>query len=55
VRAVLLASLALIAAIAIPILLGFSSRLTAATWLLLLGAVPAMTLGAATFVVLRRR
>jgi hypothetical protein len=55
VRAALLASLWLLAVIAIPILLGFSSRLTAATWLLLLGAVPAMTLGAATLVVLRRR
>lgn len=55
VRTAFLASLGLLAAIAIPILLGFSSPLTAATWLLLLGAVPAMTLGAATFMALRRR
>jgi hypothetical protein len=55
VRSALLASLTLLAAIAIPILFGFSSKLTAATWLLLVGAVPAMTLGAAVFVVLRRR
>ena len=54
-RLTLIASLALVAAIAIPIFLGFSSPLSAGTWLLLLGAVPAMSAGTALFQVLRRR
>ena len=54
VRLTVFASLWLVAAIAIPIFLGFSRPLSAPTWLLLLGAVPAMASGTALFHVLRR-
>ncbi|MEA2690091.1 MAG: hypothetical protein QOJ39_2860 [Candidatus Eremiobacteraeota bacterium] len=54
-RLTVIASLALVAAIAVPIFLGYSSPLSAGTWLLLLGAVPAMSAGTALVQVLRRR
>jgi hypothetical protein len=55
VRLALIASLVLLISIAIPILLGFSSPLTLRTWLLLLGAIPAMGAGAGVYQVVRRR
>jgi hypothetical protein len=55
VRLVLIASLALIACIAVPIAMNVSSPLSVPTWLLLLGTTPAMCAGAAVFQLLRRR
>lgn len=55
VRFVLWSGIFLVAAIVVPTLLGFSSRLPLAEWLLLFGAVPAMSAGAALYQVLRRR
>ncbi|MBC5799205.1 MAG: hypothetical protein GIX03_06745 [Candidatus Eremiobacteraeota bacterium] len=54
-RIVLIASIILVAAIAIPIALGFSSPLSPATWLLLLGAIPSMNAGGAAYQVATRR
>lgn len=55
VRLVFLSALALVAFIAIPIATHDSSPLTATTWLLLLGAIPAMCVGAGVYQVFRRR
>ena len=55
VRLALGASIFLVVAFALPILAGVSPRLPLVAWILLLGAVPAMTLGAAAFQVIRRR
>ncbi len=55
VRLTLLASLALLAAFAIPIAIGVSPRLSLPAWVLLAGAVPAMCLGASAYQVLRHR
>jgi len=54
-RIVFIASLILLAGVAIPIALGFSSPLSVATWLLLLGAIPSMNAGGAAYQVVRRR
>lgn len=55
VRFVLWSAIFLVAAIVVPTLLGFSSRLPLLEWLLLFGAVPAMSAGAAVYQVIRRR
>lgn len=55
VRFVLWSAFALVAAIVVPTLLGFSSRLPLPEWLLLFGAVPAMGAGAACYQIIRRR
>jgi hypothetical protein len=49
------AALFMLSAFALPILIGVSPRLPVAAWVLLVGAIPAMSLGAATFQVIRRR
>lgn len=54
VRLTLITSCMLVVAIVIPIALGLSAPLTARTWLLLLGAVPAMCIGAGALQVARR-
>jgi hypothetical protein len=54
-RATLFASFGLVAAVAVPIVLGFSSPLPPIEWLLLLGAVPAMSAGAAAYQAVSRR
>jgi hypothetical protein len=54
-RIVFIASLVLFAAIAIPIALRFSSPLSPATWLLLLGAIPSMSAGGGAYQVVSRR
>jgi len=54
-RLALIASLVLVAAFAIPIILGVSAPLPAPAWVLLLGAAPAISLGAAAYQVVRRR
>lgn len=54
-RIVFIASLAMLAAIAIPTALGCSSPLSRATWLLLLGAIPSMSAGGAAYQIVRRR
>lgn len=54
VRFTLIASVGLVVAFTIPVLLGISAPLSAPAWLLLLGAVPAMTGGAAAYHVARR-
>ncbi len=54
-RAAFACSFVMLGVIAIPIVLGFSSRLSPAAWLLILGAVPAMVTGSGVFQVLRRR
>lgn len=55
VRVVLWSALALVGAIVVPTLLGYSSRLPLLEWLLLFGAVPAMAAGAAFYQIIRRR
>lgn len=55
VRAAFFAAAALTAGFAVPILAGISSPLAPAAWLLLVGAVPAMCIGAATLHVIRQR
>lgn len=55
VRAAAYASSALVLAIVIPTLLGFSSRLPIYAWVLIFGAVPAMSLGAAASQIARAR
>lgn len=55
VRLALGAALFLLIAFALPILAGVSPRLPLVAWILLLGAIPAMALGAAAFQVIRRR
>jgi hypothetical protein len=45
----------LVAGFTIPILLGLSAPLRPLTWYLLLGAIPAMSIGAAAYQVVRRR
>lgn len=55
VRLVLWSGVFLVAAVVVPTLLGFSSRLPLVEWLLLFGAVPAMAGGAALYHILRRR
>jgi len=55
VRLAIISATALLVAIAAPIALGFSSRLTLSTWLLVFGAIPAMGLGAAAYQIVRRR
>lgn len=54
-RLALVASVALVAAFALPVILGISPPLQTLAWFLLLGAVPAMAVGAAVYQVLRRR
>ncbi len=54
VRLAIISATALLIAIAVPIALGFSSPLTISTWLLILGAIPAMGLGAAAYQIVRR-
>lgn len=54
-RMTLIASLVLVGGFAIPIVAGVSPRLPGAAWLLLLGAIPAMSIGAASYQVMRRR
>lgn len=55
VRLALVASIALVLAIAVPIALGLSSQLSAPVWALLLAAIPAMCLGAAAYQFSQRR
>ena len=55
VRLALAASATLVAGFTAPILLGFSRPLTPHAWLLLLGAVPALTAGAAAYRIIRTR
>jgi len=55
IRLVFWASLVLVAAFAVPTFLGFSSRLSLAAWLLILGALPAMSAGFAFLQIARRR
>jgi hypothetical protein len=54
VRLALIASVTLVAAFAIPIAAGFSNGLTPIAWLLLLGAIPAMSAGAAAYHTVRK-
>ncbi len=54
-RLALIASLVLVGAFVSMIALGLSSPLQPPAWLLLLGAIPAMSLGAAAYQVVRRR
>ena len=54
-RGALLAAMLMLAFIAFPIVLGFSSRLSAHEWFLILGAVPAMVLGAGIAQIIRRK
>ena len=54
-RLTLIASLVLVAGFAIPIILGVSAPLHPLAWVLLLGAIPAMSVGAAAYQVVRRR
>jgi hypothetical protein len=54
-RLTLIASLVLVAGFTMPILFGLSASLRPLTWLLLLGAIPAMSIGAAAYQVVRRR
>jgi hypothetical protein len=54
VRLALIASVTLVTAFAIPIVAGFSNGLTPIAWLLLLGAIPAMSAGAAAYQTVRR-
>jgi hypothetical protein len=54
-RLTLIASLVLVAGFATPIIFGLSAPLRPLTWLLLLGAIPAMSVGAAAYQVVRRR
>jgi hypothetical protein len=55
VRLALWSSLLLVAVIAVPTLLGFSSRLPLYAWVLIVGAIPSMSIGAGLYQVLRRR
>ena len=55
VRISLIASSVLIAGFALPIVLGLSAPISPLAWLLLLGAMPAMSAGAATYHIVRRR
>jgi hypothetical protein len=55
VRLALVASVALVAAFALPVVLGFAAPLGVPASVLLLGTIPAMAAGAAAFQVLRRR
>ncbi len=54
VRLAFIASTALLAGFALPVMLGLSAPLPNVAWILLLGAIPAMSAGAAAFVILRR-
>jgi hypothetical protein len=54
-RLTLIASLVLVAGFALPIVLGLSAPIHPLAWLLLLGAIPAMSFGAAAYQVVRRR
>lgn len=54
-RAPLAAALGFLALIAVPIALGFSSQLSVTTWILVIGAVPAMIVGAALLRIVSRR
>lgn len=54
IRLAVWAASTLVAAIVIPTLLGFSSRLPWYAWVLVFGVVPAMGLGAALYQVVRR-
>lgn len=54
VRLALFSSVFLVSAFAFPIVLGVSPRLPAEAWVLLLGAIPAMSAGAAGYQVVRR-
>ncbi len=54
-RLTLIASLVLVAGFAIPIILGLSAPLHPLAWLLLLGAILSMSVGAAAYQVVRRR
>jgi hypothetical protein len=53
-RIALIAAFVLLLGFATPILIGVSPRLPAAAWLLILGAIPAMSAGAALVQILRR-
>lgn len=55
VRVALGASIFMLLAFALPIVIGVSPRLPIGVWILLLGAIPAMALGAGTLQVIRRR
>lgn len=54
VRLALWASFALVASVVIPTALGFSSRLPLLAWVLIVGAIPAMSAGAAAYQIIRR-
>jgi hypothetical protein len=54
VRLALIASATLVAGFAIPVVAGFSNGLTPIAWLLLLGAIPAMSAGAAAYQTVRK-
>ncbi len=55
VRVALIASTFLVVAFAAPIVLGVSSRLILPAWLMLVGTIPAMCIGAAAVQALRKR
>ncbi len=54
VRIAFFAATSLIVALAVPIALGFSSPLVAPAWILVLGAIPAMCIGAGAYQITRR-
>jgi hypothetical protein len=55
IRLALVAAGAFVAVVAVPIAFSFSSPLTLPTWILVLGAVPALCAGTATYQIIRRR